>query len=168
MLPIAAATAIVTACGDQHASLASSDKSPEPSASPSGESAPKEPPSSFRAAPTPVRQMGLIAREDVDPYLSKEMFVNNAYGGNDQGTYYLAIAGAPSQAARIGQLLLVTADADTDTAPNRQRRYTPPGIPHGSLTITTGALPILSLRAADGTQYTFDVRTGDFTLIGPP
>lgn len=112
--------------------------------------------------------MGLVAREDVDRYLAKSMLVNNAYGGNDQGTYYYVVAGGPAASSPVGQLLVVTSDADTDTAPNRQRRYTPPGGPHGALTITAAAMPVLTLRADDGTEYTFDVRTGDFTVVGPP
>lgn len=167
---LAGALVLLSGCGERAGlPTGSANKSPEPSdiaMQQTQQRAPKEAPTSFPPPPPPIYQMGLVARADVDPYLAKSISVNNAFGGTYRGLYYYLIAGAPAPASEAGQLFVVTANADVDTGPQQYRRYTPPGTPHGSLTVTAGALPLIMLQAADGTQYTFDVRTGDFTIDG--
>lgn len=171
---------VLTACGTQTGSLAAGGKSARPtvaaagkSARPTvavtGEPAPKDaPPVIYPSPPVPNRPSGLIAGADIDPYLAKTLSANNGFAGTDQETYYFILAGSPSAGSPVGQLLVETSDADADTGRTRYHRYTPPGRPHGSLTVTSGDLPIVTLRADDGTQLTFNVRTEDFSAMPPP
>jgi hypothetical protein len=111
---------------------------------------------SFPPDPPANWLMGLQSHAQVDGLEGHFLDYTNAFGGNDGDAYYFVVAGADLESASEGWVSVTRRNAIVDDGHATSFAIAEPG--HGRLTIVSAALPLITLRAADDTPFTLDLR----------
>ena len=144
-----------------------------PAAAPSPRSLPK---GSLHFVPMPVPRQhfvqiraGTITRNIQPPFSSEEYLMTNAWWNETRGRLYDVYAGAlgSDQSQGIVVVFRRFVDDPTQTRPVSLEAF-PTGRRDGELTISRAAGWILTLKAADGAVYRFDVKTSQYVVHATP
>jgi hypothetical protein len=111
---------------------------------------------SFPPDPPANWLMGLQSHNQVDGLEGHFLDYTNAFGGNDGDAYYFVVAGADLESASEGWVSVTRRNTIVDDGHATSFGIAAPG--HGRLTIVRVALPLITLRAADGTPFTLNLR----------
>jgi hypothetical protein len=118
---------------------------------------------SFPPDPPASWLMGLQSHDQVDGLEGHFLDYTNAFGGNDGAAYYFVVAGADLESASEGWVSVTRRNAIVDDGHSTSFAIAAPG--HGRLTIVSAALPLITLRAEDGTPFTLNLRAHTLTAV---